>query len=391
MAPGCMMVFGLPFLGAGVGILIWGAMCWAVYFRSGSWEEVPATIESVEFVESEDSDGDTTYGVEATYAYEYGGEQYSGSRVGILGGTSSERSFHRRRYDVLREHQDQGSPCTALVNPSDPTETVLFREIGLWMYIMVPFGLSFAGAGVFLIGSGISKARKDRRTRELLQEHGNRYWLMRDDWQALRVRAPGVKSILGAWALGIGVGVFVSMFVIAIAFTGAPWFAIIVVGLFALIAVSLILRAAALTITKLVYGTPVLYLGECPIVPGRSVPAALRTRAVIAPDRWRLGLTCTESETVQRRNKSSVVKKALYKAEVQPAGAASLSRTGGTVVPLLLEVPAGQPGANVADDAKVAWELRARARVAPWPFSARFELPVFYATEDEILKAEAGF
>ncbi len=61
-----LVLFGMPFLLAGLGVTGWGVHAWMLYAASGSWQRVPATVQSVEFVEHSDSDGDT-YSVKATY------------------------------------------------------------------------------------------------------------------------------------------------------------------------------------------------------------------------------------------------------------------------------------------------------------------------------------
>jgi hypothetical protein len=383
---GCLTLFGLPFLLAGLGVLSYAGTCWLTYLRSASWVQVPATIESAQLAEHVDSEGDTTYSVDATYTYEFGGTVHTGHRVGIMGGSSSSYGHHAGRHEILEEHRTSGEPFTARVDPENPSQAILFREPQPWMYILVPFGLVFAGAGAFLIGWGIVSASRARRLRAFLETQGNRFWLMREDWAGMRVTASNLKELLTAWAMGIGLSLFMSVFLIAIASSAAPVFARVIVWTFTAIAVLALLRAAGITVRQIIYGTPQLFLDEIPIVPGRSVACAVRTRRPVNAGRWRCRLLCRQKTWDRSGGESRQVTSTLFRHDLSPVGPPTPSRTGGTLIPLRLQVPVDKPGTAFDDDCTVTWTLEVKAKTQPWPFSASFELPVFFAAEEEVTR-----
>jgi len=406
--PGCLMLFGLPFLLAGLGVAGWGVHSWLLYARSASWQQVPATVQDVEFVEQSDSDG-TTYSVKATYQYAVGGKTYTGHRVDIMGGSSSSYGMHRRRYEELDEARRSGKPVTAWVDPNDAGRSLLYREADPWMYAMMPFGFVFAAAGTGVIALGFVMARRRKKLAEITAHDANRLWHARTDWANGQVRSSDLKDLAVHWGFGIGLGVFLSVFLILMASEGAPMVAWLAIGLFCLADAFLLLKAVLLTLRHLVHGSPLLYLGEVPIVPGRQVPAAVRTHKSLQADRWRVRLQCyvpqtdSDSPAEQREQVRDLVDRleaatgehrafrvsgwrgsCAFSRDLRPAGDAKMDRVGRTMLPLSIEVPAGVPGTSLDPSFAVTWVLQVKARSFPLSFAASFELPVFYADEEEL-------
>ncbi len=200
-----------------------------------------------------------------------------------------------------------------------------------------------------------------------------------------------------------------SIFVIAVAKESAPLFAKIIIGLFCLIAVFLMLKALALTVRLLAQGTPELFLSAVPVVPGRTVLAAVRTHRPLRADRWQLRLQCfvpmttnhssaqetefthrmlekVELATGQRRSWRTSDWRGMCACslELQPAGDAKRDTEGRAMLPVSITVPKGVPGTSLDSNATVTWTLQVKARSFPVSFKAGFDLPVFYADEEEI-------
>jgi hypothetical protein len=413
LSPGCLLIFGLPFLLVGLGVAGWGVRSWVLYAQSASWQRLPATVLNVEFVEHAGSDGDT-YSVDATYKYDYGGTTYTGHRVGIMGGSSSSYGMHRRRYEELEAARQSGKPVTALANPHNPADALLYREAETWLFIMVPFGLVFAAAGVLVIGLGVSTKLRQRKLVGIAAHDANRLWDARKDWAEGCVRASTVKDMLIYWGWGLGLSLFMSVFIIAVMKEGAPLFAKAIVGLFCLTAALMLLKAVTLTLREIVQGTPVLYLSEVPVVPGRTVLGAVRTHSPLRSERWQVRLRCfvpttgknTSSEDRERVARLTEQLRAAagqqrswassdwrgmcaFNLDLQPAGDAKLDSAGRSMLPVSIEVPAGVPGASLDPGFAVYWVLAVKARSFPVPFSASFDLPVFYADDGEIRRTTA--
>ncbi len=398
---GC-LVLSLPFLlYAG-----WGLHSWLLYARSGSWQPVRATIESAELIKHFDPDGGTEYSVKATYRYTFSGKTFTGHRVGVTVGSNA---FHQRRFNELDAARKNGRPVTAFVNPKDPTEALLYREKESWLSLLVPLGFVFFGAGVLVIGMVAGGYRRGMDLANMPVQDASRVWNARTDWAAGRVRASMVRDMLIYWGGGLGLGLFAAILIVVVLKQDAPLFAKAIVGFYCPVPSLMLLKALALTLRQMVHGTPTLCLREVPVVPGRSVLGALRTHRTPRADRWHMRLHCYVPDTDNyssadlkervrqvteqlesaggQRSSCSVSDmrgRCAFSRDLQPVGDAKLDAEGHSMLPVSIEIPNGAPASSIALDFKVTWTLQVRARSFPLGFRAEFDLPVFYADENEI-------
>ncbi|MBL0143338.1 MAG: DUF3592 domain-containing protein [Betaproteobacteria bacterium] len=164
------LVFGLPFGGVGV---------WATHSivetlsaaRSArDWVKVRATVDNAKL-----ESGDGTYRAEAAYRYRFEGKDYTGTRLGIstLGGSDNIDDWHEQIAGRLEDARSAGIPITVWVNPDNPAEAVVDREIR-WkeLLFLAPFSLAFGGVGVgalvamFFVIRGSAPAGWGNDTRE---------------------------------------------------------------------------------------------------------------------------------------------------------------------------------------------------------------------------------
>ena len=76
--------------------------------------------------------------------YTVNDKQYHGSRVGILT-VSEDGGWANDRFKTLEKCRESLTPFTAMVNPLDPNDALLFRDDygGLQLYVLFALGLSF--------------------------------------------------------------------------------------------------------------------------------------------------------------------------------------------------------------------------------------------------------
>ncbi len=124
---GCSFVFvlfGIPFAGAGFG------MTWLLYFTvfqwfgAQSWVETPATVLEVNVKQSGES-----IGTEVTYEYEWQGQKHMGDVVSLHPGKDNVGDFQERVAVELTQHQKNGKPFRCFVNPDNPSQAILYREL----------------------------------------------------------------------------------------------------------------------------------------------------------------------------------------------------------------------------------------------------------------------
>ncbi len=113
----------------------------SLYLSSKNWVETPAVVEYSK-VRSHKGDDSTTYSVDILYAYEFNGKAYKSNQYSFFDFSSS---GYRSKNEIVSNHV-KGKRVTAYVNPDDPIEAVLQREItahafwGLAMLIFVVVG-----------------------------------------------------------------------------------------------------------------------------------------------------------------------------------------------------------------------------------------------------------
>jgi len=149
--PGCLFLFGMPFAGVGVLMMVLTFNAMSDWRAAKAWVEVPAELHSVNLNSYSDEDG-TTYSVEASYSYRFKGESYSGDRVGVFSGADNIGSFHHDLYDELSEAKQQGE-AVCFVDPDDPEEAILNRDMrwGMVLFYLL-FLVTFGGVGFGMMG-----------------------------------------------------------------------------------------------------------------------------------------------------------------------------------------------------------------------------------------------
>jgi hypothetical protein len=249
------LLFGLPFGGVGV---------WATHSivetlsaarAARDWVKVRATVDAARLETG--GSGSTTYRAEATYRYRFDGRDYTGTRLGIsaIGGSDNIDDWHEAIAGRLEDARTAGAPITVWVNPDNPAEAVVDREIR-WkeLIFLAPFSLAFGGVGV---GSLVAMVFVLRGTAPA--------WWGNDVREPARTRpgdlaSPGTKSSGGEPAGQSGLGMlwvftfFWNAISFPIAFLAVPdmvrdgeWLGLIVL-LFPLIGVLLLWSCVSATI-----------------------------------------------------------------------------------------------------------------------------------------------
>ncbi len=116
------------------------------------WDEYPAQvlIAWLETSRAQEGGGSQVYQVQAEYRYSVAGVAYTGTRVGLHGGSDNMGDWHhvtlQRLQDALLRQRD----ITVLVNPDDPSDSVLFPQLR-WGLIALTGGLSVVFTAVGLL------------------------------------------------------------------------------------------------------------------------------------------------------------------------------------------------------------------------------------------------
>lgn len=144
-----------------------------------SWHSADAYIQSTELKTSR-SDDTTTYQATAKYTYDYLGTSYQGDRIGLSSGSDNIGSYQQDWHTVLKGHEQQNTSITVWVNPDNPSEAIIDRDLrwGLLLFQTL-FLLIFGGVG---IGGIIVCLHADKNAKPLVNNDPNKPWLSYRDW-----------------------------------------------------------------------------------------------------------------------------------------------------------------------------------------------------------------
>lgn len=156
---GCLMAFALPFVAVGVGMTWWCVRITSEHQAMKAWVEVPATIQSADLKTSHGDDS-TTYQAVAVYEYEFGGQRFTGTRVSLHSGSDNIGRFQRGMYNTLKKHLDQAKPYQCYVNPEQPDQAVLHRQLRWEMLTFYTlFSTLFGSVGLILFVGALFAGR----------------------------------------------------------------------------------------------------------------------------------------------------------------------------------------------------------------------------------------
>ncbi|HEV8580811.1 MAG TPA: DUF3592 domain-containing protein [Thermoanaerobaculia bacterium] len=140
---GCIAAFFGLFLLAGAGVSLFFLLPAVQVLKAKSWQATPCTVLTSQ-LQSHPGDDSTTYSVDVSYVYSFGGRAYRSSRYQFLGGSSggyAEKERIVRRLPPLTR-------TTCYVNPEKPSEAVMNRDFSSeYAFGLVPLLFVAVGLG----------------------------------------------------------------------------------------------------------------------------------------------------------------------------------------------------------------------------------------------------
>lgn len=191
-------LFALPFMAVGIWMaysigstLIEGA-------RMESWETINGYVISGGY-ETNSGEDSNTYKAYGTYRYDYKGRSYQGTRVAISETSDNIGDFHQDLGRKLSSAAGTNSPIDIYVNPDDPTESIVSRDIrwGLIGFKLI-FLITFGGAGTALM---IYTFMAPRETDP--NEFPDSPWLANKDWAQNQIPSGSKVMMYVGWGFAI--------------------------------------------------------------------------------------------------------------------------------------------------------------------------------------------
>lgn len=214
--------FGIPFFAAGL-FFCWIGALQPIFkvLSSANWPEVSCVI-STSAVKSHSSSDGTTYSVDIQFHYQYEDSSYTGGSYNF---SKMNSSGSTGKYEITSRYP-VGSEHRCWVNPADPDEAVLSRDLPGIVYFVIPFTSVF-----MIVGLGISLGSLGLMPRKWKEKVYSRHKPVEDVDEGERWLKPGIGGkgkFIGALFVALFWNGITSVFVLQVIrgfFEGDPeWF-----------------------------------------------------------------------------------------------------------------------------------------------------------------------
>jgi Protein of unknown function (DUF3592) len=136
------------------------------YFAAKDWPETPCEIVRSSVVPHAGSKGSSTYSIDITYRYEVRGRELQSSTYSITSLSGSSSAGRSSKEKVVARYP-AGMKTVCYVNPEDPTDTLLNRDLSPWLLLgLIP--AIFLSVGLVGLGSMIRPALRRMRERSTM-------------------------------------------------------------------------------------------------------------------------------------------------------------------------------------------------------------------------------
>jgi len=359
----------IPFAGFGVMMKGWVVRDLWTYSAIQSWDATPATLLEVELKGKRKGKGGSLRAT-ARYRYEVDGKSYECDRVALHTEADNIGSFQREHGEELERLLKQGQPITAYVNPDDPTQAILFRDLRPGMIALKgAFGLVFGAIGFGIIAAVIATALGLGR-KEASQSPTTEPWQANEAWRTGRIRT----SAAPAW----GVLVFASFwnlisgpaFYTAATDGDIEWYILLLIGAFPVIGVALAGWACYLWLQHWKWGVSEFEMAAVPGVLGGPLAGVIHVPRVIeTQDGIVVRLACVRSESDGDSKKVTTIWE-----EERTIVRKLSTANGATMIPVQFMIPYDLPDSEAKD---VTWKLSAAAKTTGIDYWSEFDVPVF--------------
>ncbi len=372
-----LMLFGLPFAGVGVGMLLFMVVPTVQEARQMQhWHEGQAELTRAG-VEVNRGDDSTTYRAYASYRYHYQGKSYVGSRVAINGNADNVGDFQQSLGRRLERAFQNSRPVTVYINPDNPAQAVLNRVLrwgllGFSMIFVLVFGAVGVGILIYALMAPLEKLDSD--------EGDPKPWLTRREWASAEIKCNGKALLWASW----GFAIFWNLIAVPTGIQSVLEFVnkdntLALVGLlFPLVGMGLLAWAVKELRAYQRFGPAPLRMDPYPGGIGGQVGGVIEVN--LPYDRgvgFSVSLACLEiyysgSGKNRKRRERPVWQSEGY-AATRPTGISGNK----TRLEILFDVPENLPPSEAPSNRYYQWRLNVSAEMPGADFNRRYELPVF--------------
>lgn len=328
-------------------------------------------------------DDSTTYAVSADYHYDYEGVTYYGDRVSFSEGSDNIGSFHQDTFAFLQQQQRQQKVVTVWVNPSDPDQAVLIRDMrwGLFAFYLL-FFVVFSGVGGRIIMASLWSGRKLHQEQKEQAAYPQEPWRWKKHWRNGVIRCESHRMM---W-FAIGFAVFWNLisapllFVLPEEILDKQNHAALFGLLFPVVGFGFAIWAVYLWRRWQRYGHSTLTLRTFPASPGHELNAELHSPTMLSTRELTVQLLNVR-ELVRRNGKKSRSEEHILWEDIRHFPILNSHRGMGSRVDIRFPIPADTQAHDDANPSnQVLWRLVATAEVPGVDYRAQFDVPVFHTS-----------
>jgi hypothetical protein len=167
MELGAIILTAIVFLAAGI-IFFFMILYFPLsdFYKSASWKSVPAVVTASKLAVKYDSgrrNNKVSYSIKIEYRYEFKGKICTGDRYDFFRSRNRYYTFGGLQMQQIVNHHPAGKKITCLVNPENPSESVISREL---YYPALAFGIipvTFLCIGISMVIYLILNLKRSKR------------------------------------------------------------------------------------------------------------------------------------------------------------------------------------------------------------------------------------
>ena len=378
---GCLILFSLPFTVGGLFVAFLAVRSLSGWIEVRDWVPTPARIVHAE-LEVNHGDDSTTYEAVARYEYDWDGVRFSGDRVSLHFGSDNIGSFHEEAYSELARHKSTGEPFICFVNPDDPADAILYRNLrwGLFGFMAI-FALIFTGAGIGIAVMGGWGRRKAEAQEALETSYPDDPWRWRTEWQDGRIPSTGKAQFI----MPAVMATFWNLISAPLAFLIPKEVLendnkLALIGLvFPIVGVGLAIWAVRAFVRWKRFGDSVFEMAAVPGVVGGKLAGRIVTEVDLKPATgFHLSLSCVNRVTSGSGDSRRTSERVLWQQERHLIREPLDWDPTKSEIPVAFAIPYDStPTEKRSDDDEVLWRLELKADVPGVDYAAQFEVPVF--------------
>jgi len=381
-----LVFFGIPFALVGIFLGVKSVRNFSDSYEMKNWQQVPAEIINVELITST-SDDTTTHSINVVYQYQVSGNKYKGTRVNISGGGES-GSYYPTLYKKVKSHKSSGETYRCFVNPNNPSESILNKNLRVVDFIIFPaISILFGGVGIGLFIFGIISVKQTKLYINLQEQNPDKPWLHKPEWTAGKIKSSNKKSTYFALFFAL----FWNLISWPIAISFIPEilkeknYVFLFVFLFPLVGLGLIIWTVVLFTRWKKYGESVFTMNSNPGVVGGALKEIIVTKVNVKPeDGFKVELNCVNRYSSGTGKNRSTAERVLWQDEYLIKHEVFEDDITQSAIPVLFKIPFDLRETNEENlrDA-IIWRLKISADVPGVDYKAIFEIPVFKTEESK--------